>query len=83
VVGTALLARGDERLRPWAAGLALLLVAEVALGLVIGGGGSSQGLRAGYSVIAVALLWGLGLFTAVARVERLTAAFSTQEPVAA
>ena len=81
VIGIVLLSVGHERLRPWAAGLALLLGSELALGLVIGGGGSSHALRACYSVIAVALLWGLGLFTAAARAERLTARPILAEPV--
>lgn len=81
VIGIVLLSVGHQRLRPWAAGLALLLGSELALGLVIGGGGSSHGLRASYSVIAVALLWGLGLFSAVARAELVAAAPSTPESV--
>jgi len=74
VVGTALLCAQHERLRPWAYVLVGLLVAELALGLVIGDGGASGGLRSVYSVIAVLLLEGLGLLTAVARVRRLVAA---------
>lgn len=79
VIGTALLCGQHERLRPWGLGLGGLLVAELAMGLVIGAGGSGSGLRAVYSIVAVALLWGLGLFTAAARAER-SAPQIAQEP---
>jgi cytochrome c oxidase assembly protein subunit 15 len=58
-----------------------VVAAEMLLGLVIRGGGFGLGVAATYSVIAVALLWALGLLAAVARVERVRADDARPEAV--
>jgi heme A synthase len=66
VVATAVHAVRVERLRRWGAAIATLLVAEMILGLVIRTGDLAPAVASVYSVIAVGLLWSLGLLTAFA-----------------
>ena len=66
VVATAAVAVRSDRLRGWGVAVAALFAGELALGLVIRSGGLDQGVAAGYSVLAAALLWCLGLLGAVA-----------------
>lgn len=72
VVTTAVVAIRSERLRPWGITLATLFAAEMVLGLMIRTRGIADGVAAAYSVLAVALLWWLGLLAAVAGAARLT-----------
>jgi len=66
IAATAVAAARNGRLRGWGVVLATLLAAEMVLGLVIRTGGLNTGVAAAYSVLAVALLWCLGLLMAVA-----------------
>lgn len=65
IAGTVRAAVRVVRLRRWGTAVAILLSAEMAVGLLLGGG-SGAGLKAVYSVLAVALLWTLALLAAVA-----------------
>ena len=65
VVAAAVAASRDARLRPWGIAAGALLVAETALGIVIRVAGLHAGVAAGYAVVAVCLLWCLGLLGAV------------------
>ena len=66
VVSTAVVAARNERLRRWGLLIAMVFAAEMVLGLVIRAGGINAGVAAAYSVLAVALLFSLGLLMAVA-----------------
>jgi cytochrome c oxidase assembly protein subunit 15 len=66
VATTAVVAARTERLRRWGSVLAILMAAEMVLGLVIRAQELSAGVAAAYSVLAVALLWCLALLTALA-----------------
>jgi cytochrome c oxidase assembly protein subunit 15 len=65
VVATATLAYRSERLRLWGIAIGALFAAEMVLGVVIRAQGLNNGVASGYSVAAAALLWSLGLLTAV------------------
>jgi len=66
VVATAVAAARDRRLRWWGIAIAALLAAEMVLGLVIRTRELNTGVAAAYSVLAVALLYCLGLLMALA-----------------
>jgi cytochrome c oxidase assembly protein subunit 15 len=66
VVATAVAAMQTERLRRWGIAIVILFTAEMILGLVIRSGNLTSPLAATYSVLAVALLWSLGLTAAFA-----------------
>ncbi len=66
VLATAVVAGRSARLRRPGAVLATLFAAEMLLGLVIRTRDLSAGLAAAYSVLAVAVLWCLGLIAALA-----------------
>ena len=83
VVATAAEAFRSERLRPWGIGLGALFVAEMVLGFVIEARGLTNGVAAVYSVVAAALLWTLGLLTAVARTTPDVAPAASPETAAA
>jgi cytochrome c oxidase assembly protein subunit 15 len=83
VVTTAMLAARSERLRRWGIVLASLFGAEMVLGLVIRARGLDDGVAAAYSVLAVALLWCLGLLTAVARAARVAPDAAPLQPAPA
>jgi cytochrome c oxidase assembly protein subunit 15 len=83
VVATVAEAFRCERLRPWGICLAALFAAEMVLGVVIGVHGLSNGVAATYSVVASALLWGLGLLTAVARTAPDAAHVAAPAPASA
>lgn len=80
VVATAVVAARSERLRLWGIALATLFAAEMVLGLVIRGGGINDGVAGAYSVLAVALLWCLGLLTAVAGAARVVTDPAPERP---
>jgi cytochrome c oxidase assembly protein subunit 15 len=82
VIGTVMVSLRQERLRRWGIGIGVLFAVEMLLGLEIRDGGFTMAVAAAYSVVAVALLWGLGLLTAVARVERVTADGAPLQPAA-
>jgi cytochrome c oxidase assembly protein subunit 15 len=65
VVATAVVAARSERLRPWGITLAALFAAEMVLGLLIRAQGINNGVASAYCVLAAALLWCLGLLSAV------------------
>lgn len=65
VVATAVVAARTERLRRWGVAVGVLFAAEMLLGLVIRGGNLTSAVAAAYSMLAVALLWCLGLMTGV------------------
>jgi cytochrome c oxidase assembly protein subunit 15 len=70
VVATAVAAARDRRLRWWGVAIAALLAAEMVLGLVIRTRELNTGVAAAYSVLAVALLYCLGLLMARAWLVR-------------
>jgi len=80
VVSTAVIAMRTERLRPWGVTLAVLFAAEMLLGVVIRARGLDNGVAAGYSVLAVALLWCLGLLTATSASPLAVADAAPAEP---
>jgi cytochrome c oxidase assembly protein subunit 15 len=82
VVATAVMAVRDARLRRLGGGLLVLFAAEMVLGLLIRGRLLNLGVAAGYSVLAVAVLWCLGLLTALAWTPR-DAAVAADRAVAA
>jgi cytochrome c oxidase assembly protein subunit 15 len=82
VIGTVMVSLRQERLRRWGIGIGVLFAVEMLLGLEIRDGGFTMAVAGAYSVVAVALLWGLGLLTAVARVEPVTADGAPLQPAA-
>jgi cytochrome c oxidase assembly protein subunit 15 len=82
VVSTAVVAVRTDRVRRWGMALAALFAAEMMLGLVIRGGGINAGVAATYSVLAVALLFCLGLLTAVALSARVDTDATPLQPTA-
>jgi cytochrome c oxidase assembly protein subunit 15 len=66
VVATAVAAARDGRLRWWGIAIAAMFAAEMVLGLVIRTRELNTGVAAAYSVLAVALLYCLGLLMALA-----------------
>jgi heme A synthase len=70
VLATVVTAARSARLRPWGIALGVLFVAEMGLGLVIRAEAGNLGVATAYSVIAVSLLWCLGLLFAVAGAVR-------------
>jgi len=80
VVTTAVVAARNERLRRWGIVLATLFAAEIVLGLVIRARELNAGAAAAYSVLAVALLWCLGLLMAVAWASRVVTDATPLQP---
>src|SRR5664280_3212412 len=66
IVTTAVVAARTERLHAWGLALGVLFAAEMVFGLRVLAAGLNDGVAATYSVLAVALLWCLGMLTAVA-----------------
>lgn len=71
VIATAVSAARIEQLRRWGFAVVVLFAAEMVLGLVIRTGQLSSAIAAAYSVLAVTLLWSLGLLAAFAWRARL------------
>jgi cytochrome c oxidase assembly protein subunit 15 len=82
VVTTAVVAARTEQLRRWGIAVATLFATEMLLGLVISSWGFNTGVAAAYSVLAVALLWCLGLLMAVAGAARVATDVAPVQPVA-
>jgi cytochrome c oxidase assembly protein subunit 15 len=72
VVATVAGAARIEQLRRWGVAIGALFAAEMLLGLVIRTGDLTPAFASAYSVIAVALLWCLGLLMAIAWRAQLT-----------
>lgn len=81
VIATAVTASRHEGLRRWGIALGALLGVEMLIGLQIRAGGTGIWTATAYSVVACALLWGLGLLTGIARVERVAADAEERELV--
>ena len=80
VVTTAVVAARNERLRKWGIVLATLFAAEIVLGLLVRSQELNAGVAAAYSVLAVALLWCLGLLMAVAWAARVATDATPPQP---
>jgi cytochrome c oxidase assembly protein subunit 15 len=80
VLTTAAVAARSERLRPWGTTLVTLFVAEMVMGQVISARGLNNGVAAAYSVVAAALLWCLGLLSAVAWSARIPVEQAPADP---
>ena len=82
VVTTAVVTARTVQLRRWGIAVATLFATEMLLGLVISSWGFNTGVAAAYSVLAVALLWSLGLLMAVAGAARVATDVAPVQPVA-
>ena len=82
VVTTAVVTARTEQLRRWGIAVATLFATEMLLGLVMSSWGFNTGVAAAYSVLAVALLWCLGLLMAVAGAARVATDVAPVQPVA-
>jgi len=82
VVTTAVVTARTGQLRRWGIAVAALFATEMLLGLMIRSWGFNTGVAAAYSVLAVALLWSMGLLMAVAGAARVATDVVPPQPVA-
>lgn len=82
VVTTAVVTARTVQLRRWGIAVAALFATEMLLGLMIRSWGFNTGVAAAYSVLAVALLWSMGLLMAVAGAARVATDVVPPQPVA-
>jgi len=82
VVTTAVVTARTVQFRRWGIAVAALFATEMLLGLMIRSWGFNTGVAAAYSVLAVALLWSMGLLMAVAGAARVATDVVPPQPAA-